>query len=108
MCMKDTPCERKLTDATEQIATLNTRAEDLRERLDAACEVDRQLNQLLDTAQRECERLRGALADLVKVNEDHNEAIERVTGKPPGWNDSYLDAARQAAMGDGGGKNDEK
>jgi len=37
-----------------------------------------------------------ALQNLVKINEDHNAAVEKIIGKPPGWNDSYLDAAREA------------
>ena len=37
-----------------------------------------------------------ALDALVKINEDHNNSIRGVIGTPPGWNDSYLDAARKA------------
>lgn len=37
-----------------------------------------------------------ALDALVKINEDHNKSIQGVIGTPPGWNDSYLDAARKA------------
>lgn len=37
-----------------------------------------------------------ALSELVKVNEEHNEAVSKVLGTPPGWNDSYLDKARAA------------
>ena len=37
-----------------------------------------------------------ALDALVKINEDHNNSIQGVIGTPPGWNDSYLDAARKA------------
>jgi len=39
---------------------------------------------------------REALAELVKVNEDHNAAVASVMGKPMGWKDAYLDKARQA------------
>lgn len=37
-----------------------------------------------------------ALEALVKINEDHNNSIQGVIGTPPGWSDSYLDAARKA------------
>ena len=37
-----------------------------------------------------------ALDALVKINEDHHNSIQGVIGTPPGWNDSYLDAARKA------------
>lgn len=37
-----------------------------------------------------------ALDALVKINEDHNNSIQGVIGTPPGWSDSYLDAARKA------------
>lgn len=37
-----------------------------------------------------------ALERLVKINEEHNSAVEKVMGRPAGWNDSYLDAARKA------------
>lgn len=39
-----------------------------------------------------------ALDALVKINEDHNNSIQGVIGTPPGWNDSYLDAARKALL----------
>ena len=37
-----------------------------------------------------------ALKELVDINERHNSAIEKIIGKRPGWNDSYLDRAREA------------
>lgn len=37
-----------------------------------------------------------ALRNLVKVNEDHNAACEEVMGRPLGWKDDYLTAAREA------------
>lgn len=37
-----------------------------------------------------------ALNELVQINQDHNNAISAITGKPIGWNDSYLDQARTA------------
>ena len=42
------------------------------------------------------ERLEKALRDLVKCNEDHNADMLKVLGNPWNWNDSYLDAAREA------------
>lgn len=40
--------------------------------------------------------LREALEGLVKVNEEWNAAVERITGRQPNWTDRYLDAARAA------------
>lgn len=37
-----------------------------------------------------------ALEDLVRINEQHNAAIQSVTGKPAGWKDDYLNQARAA------------
>lgn len=37
-----------------------------------------------------------ALEGLVNVNEQHNAAIQRVTGTPAGWKDDYLNQARAA------------
>lgn len=50
----------------------------------------------LDARDRECEELRGALAELVKANEEWNAAVEKVIGRPPTWTDGYLDRARAA------------
>lgn len=44
----------------------------------------------------EIARLREALSELVAINEQHNAAIAEVIGHPPGWNDSYLNKAREA------------
>jgi hypothetical protein len=44
----------------------------------------------------ENKRLRGALTALVRINEEHNAAMEAVMGRPLGWKDSYLDEARAA------------
>lgn len=44
-------------------------------------------------------RLREALSELVKTNEQHNEAVEAVIGRPLNWNDSYLDKARTVLAG---------
>lgn len=48
-----------------------------------------------DTNQNNAELLE-ALEALVKVNETWNESIQKITGRPPNWNDSYLDKARAA------------
>lgn len=37
-----------------------------------------------------------ALEGLVRVNEQHNAAIQSVTGRPAGWKDDYLNQARAA------------
>ena len=37
-----------------------------------------------------------ALEELVRINEQHNAAIQSVTGKPAGWKDDYLNQARAA------------
>lgn len=44
----------------------------------------------------EIARLREALAGLVKINEQHAAALSNIMGKPVGWKDTYLDAARAA------------
>jgi hypothetical protein len=44
---------------------------------------------------RELEEAVGLLRELVAMNEEHNRAIERIIGRPPMWNDSYLDKARE-------------
>lgn len=38
--------------------------------------------------------LDGALRRLVHANEEWNGAVQKIIGKPPGWSDAYLDAAR--------------
>jgi chromosome segregation ATPase len=47
-------------------------------------------------AERQRDRLAEALANLVKANETWNQGIMDVMGRPPNWNDSYLNAAKQA------------
>ena len=42
------------------------------------------------------QRLAAALKELVRINEEHNEAVSVVIGKPLGWKDAYLDEARAA------------
>lgn len=42
------------------------------------------------------DRLASALRKLVKINEEHNAACEKVIGRPVGWKDEYLDEARAA------------
>lgn len=34
------------------------------------------------------------LGGLVKQHEEWNESVQKIIGRPVGWNDSYLDAAR--------------
>jgi hypothetical protein len=45
-------------------------------------------------ARRENARLRESLAGLVKANEEWNCSVEKIIGRPIGWFDTYLDAAR--------------
>jgi hypothetical protein len=46
------------------------------------------------TAQRD--RLAESLANLVKANETWNQGMMDVIGRPPNWNDSYLNEAKSA------------
>lgn len=41
-------------------------------------------------------KLAEALERLIKANEEHNAAIMAIVGKPAGWTDAYLEAARTA------------
>lgn len=52
--------------------------------------------QLNNDANRVNRRLAQSLRELVKANEDWNEATLRVIGAPVGWSDGYLDRARIA------------
>lgn len=51
---------------------------------------------LIERERREKEKLLAALTGLVRINEEHNAAIEAAIGKQVGWKDSYLDDARAA------------
>jgi hypothetical protein len=42
------------------------------------------------------ERMAEALEALVRINEEHNEAISQIIGHPLNWKDDYLDQARSA------------
>jgi len=42
------------------------------------------------------DRLAEALVNLVKVNETWNQGMMDVIGRPPNWNDSYLNEAKEA------------
>jgi hypothetical protein len=49
------------------------------------------------TAVRELrDMLAEALANLVKANETWNQGMMDVIGRPPNWNDSYLNEAKEA------------
>jgi hypothetical protein len=55
-----------------------------------------------DTLERqaaELERLREALGNLIRMNEEHNAAVEKVMGRPLNWSDNYLNEARTALTG---------
>lgn len=47
-------------------------------------------------------RVTTALADLVRINEEHNDAIAKIIKRPLGWKDAYLDDARAALVEAGG------
>ena len=63
--------------------------------LEAERDTLRTANQRLEN---EVAKMHKALADLVKINELHNQAVVAVTGKPDGWNDDYLNEARAALL----------
>ncbi len=68
------------------------------ERLRTAVAGARHIATTASSLQREAEeRLAKAvevLRELVRINEEHNDAIAKVVGKPVGWKDDYLDPAR--------------
>lgn len=64
------------------------------------CEMARRL----EVEQQAHERTREALRGLVRINEDWNRNVEAVIGRPVGWTDSYLDAARAALAPEKGGE----
>ena len=45
-------------------------------------------------AAHEIKSLQKALERLVSINEQHNEAVAAIIGRPVGWKDTYLDEAR--------------
>lgn len=47
------------------------------------------------------DRLAGALRDLVKTNEEWNQAVAAIIGRMPAWNDRYLDRAREVLAKEG-------
>jgi hypothetical protein len=47
-------------------------------------------------ARNQRDRLAEALKNLVKANEIWNQGMMDVIGRPPNWNDSYLNEAKQA------------
>jgi hypothetical protein len=63
--------------------------------------MNREINSVLDDLKKKdpklkIEMLRNALSNLVRINELHNESIQRVIKAPVGWKDEYLDEAREA------------
>lgn len=50
----------------------------------------------IEDVYRQRDDLLAACKALVKCNEEWNAAVENTIGKPPGWNDSYLDDTRAA------------
>ncbi|MDM7481605.1 MAG: hypothetical protein P3W96_006260 [Halomonas sp.] len=59
-------------------------------------EATSRLRQQLNAAHRINHVLAEALEDLVKTNEQWNEAVSKVVGRPAGWHDGYLARAREA------------
>lgn len=45
-------------------------------------------------AAHEIKSLQKALERLVSINEQHNEAVAAIIGRPVGWKDTYLNEAR--------------
>ena len=54
------------------------------------------LERELTAAREERDRLAEALRNLVNANETWNQGMMDIIGRPPKWNDSYLNDARQA------------
>jgi len=40
-----------------------------------------------------------ALSNLIRMNEEHNAAVEKVMGRPLNWSDDYLNEARATLKG---------
>ena len=74
--------ERELAAVTEQRDGVTLRLGNTQERM-----ID---------AERKRDRLAEALANLVKANETWNRGMMDVIGRPPNWNDSYLNEAKEA------------
>ena len=66
--------------------------------LTAEREAHEATKELLGRAVKRVDALEGALGRLVKMNEDHNAAVERVIGRPLNWTDDYLNEARAALL----------
>ena len=52
------------------------------------------LHKKIDVLENLVEELTSALGILVVCNETHNKEIEKIIGRPLGWDDRYLDRAR--------------
>jgi len=84
--------ERELTAVTEQ------RDEALDQLRKAQVENDHnwQAMELYESEREQRDRLAEALANLVKANETWNQGMMDVIGRPPNWNQSYLNEAKEA------------
>lgn len=49
---------------------------------------------LIERQAESLEAMASALEGLVRMNEEHNAAVEQVIGRPLNWSDDYLDIAR--------------
>jgi chromosome segregation ATPase len=80
----------------ERIAELERERDEAREDRDAWLRsADRQMTRA-EAAEAKLARVVEALAELVKINEEHNAAVQEVIGRPLNWDDGYLSAARAA------------
>lgn len=75
---------------------VHLRYEDSNIRYGEGCEVEVVAAYDYDELKAVSRELLEALEDLVRINEQHNAAIQSVTGKPAGWKDDYLNQARAA------------
>lgn len=106
-CMKDKALEleRELTAAQEELAEwsilkgwggtpeiINDFIKGQQTRIHYAQNIEEELTAV--TEQRD--RLANALDNLVNANQKWNETMMGIIGRPPNWNDSYLNEAKEA------------
>jgi hypothetical protein len=102
---EEVPGERHIvtlaTMAADRIKALEAEVDSQKRHILALQEAAVTRETWLKNAEAEVERLREALRNLVKMNEEHNAAVEAVIGRPLNWSDNYLDEARAALAGEG-------
>ena len=92
--------ETELTAAREEITLLKTNLKiqtnhtenAVQDRADEHIELHNQIHKV--TEQRD--RLANALDNLVNANQKWNETMIGIIGRPPNWNESYLNEAKEA------------